>query len=400
MRPCREASIDSASRTSRTGSAPSSPRVSARSSGWSRPSCTIRICSSSTSQRRRSTPTSPSRCAPACWRCAPSGARRCSSPATTCARWRCSPNASCSSPAVESWPTRPRRRSRPSTGTRTSSACSSTSPSSTADERRSPMNTRRTWWVIRRHAYVLWRSPHRWFDIAFWPFMDIVLWGSLGAFVARQDETSRAATPFLVGGILMFHILFQSQIAVATGFMEETWSRNLLNVMTTPVTEVEYIVGTAAFGLAKVLAALATLSVSALLFFDFSLDSIGWAMVPIGLVLVLLGWAIGIINVGLLLRYGQSAEILAWGMNYVLLACSGVFNPVEALPAAFQPIARLLPSTHAFSALRTVLDGDPLPVDEIVIGVIESIVWLAGAIVFAVWMLRVFRRRGFVTRFS
>ena len=27
------------------------------------------------------------------------------------------------------------------------------------------------------------------------------------------------------------------QIAVATGFMEETWSRNLMNVLTTPVTE-------------------------------------------------------------------------------------------------------------------------------------------------------------------
>ena len=121
------------------------------------------------------------------------------------------------------------------------------------------VNLRRTWWVIRRHAYVLWRSPHRWFDIAFWPFMDIVLWGSLGVFVARQDEASQAATPFLVGGILMFHVLFQSQIAVATGFMEETWSRNLLNVMTTPVTEVEYVLGTAAFGLVKVLAALATI---------------------------------------------------------------------------------------------------------------------------------------------
>ena len=33
----------------------------------------------------------------------------------------------------------------------------------------------------------------------------------------------------------MFHVLFQSQIAVATGFMEETWSRNLMNVLTTPV---------------------------------------------------------------------------------------------------------------------------------------------------------------------
>ena len=35
--------------------------------------------------------------------------------------------------------------------------------------------------VIRRHLYVLWRAPHRWFDIAFWPLMDVILWGTVWA---------------------------------------------------------------------------------------------------------------------------------------------------------------------------------------------------------------------------
>jgi ABC-2 type transport system permease protein len=258
----------------------------------------------------------------------------------------------------------------------------------------------RVWTVMRRHAYVLWRAPHRWFDIAFWPFMDVVLWGSLGAFVAKQDQSSQAATPYLLGGIVMFHILFQSQIAVATGFMEETWSRNLLNVMTTPVTEVEYVVGTAAFGVLKVMAALTTLSLTAFGFFRFGLGEIGWSMVPIALVLTMVGWAVGVANIGMLLRWGQSAEILCWGMNFVLMAFSGVFNPVESLPGVFQPIAKALPSTHAFSALRQVLDGQPLPTDQIWIGLGSSVLWLAGGIAFSTWMLRVFRNRGFVTRFS
>lgn len=262
------------------------------------------------------------------------------------------------------------------------------------------MNLFRIRVVMRRHGYVLWRSPHRWFDIAFWPFMDIVLWGSLGTFVARQDAANQAATPYLVGGILMFHVLFQSQIAVATGFMEETWSRNLLNVMTTPVTEAEFVLGTAVFGLLKVVAAITTLSVTAFGFFRFGLDEIGWSLVPIALILTLVGWAAGIANIGLLLRYGQSAEILAWGMNYVLMAFSGVFNPVEALPGPFQPVAKALPSAHAFSALRAVLDGRPLPGDQIALGLLTAVAWLVGAVLFSTFMLRTFRKRGFVTRFS
>ena len=46
--------------------------------------------------------------------------------------------------------------------------------------------------VVRRHGYVLFRSPHRWFDIAFWPVFDVLLLGSLGTFVAQQNDTSQA----------------------------------------------------------------------------------------------------------------------------------------------------------------------------------------------------------------
>jgi ABC-2 type transport system permease protein len=253
--------------------------------------------------------------------------------------------------------------------------------------------------VVRRHVYVLWRSPHRWFDIAFWPLMDIVLWGSLGVYVGRQGGDG-AAAPYLLAGILMFHVLYQVQIAVSTGFMEETWSRNLLNVMTTPVTEVEYVTGVAAFGLVKLVAAVGTLSLAAFAFFGFSLGDIGWALVPIAAILVVFGWAIAMLTIGLMLRFGQSAEILAWGINFVVLSISGVFNPVDAVPGPLQPLSRILPSTKAFTSLRAVLDGEPVPTSQLAIGFAGAIVALIMGAGFAVWMLRVFRRRGLVTRFS
>jgi ABC-type multidrug transport system permease subunit len=87
-------------------------------------------------------------------------------------------------------------------------------------------------------------------------------------------------------------------------------------------------------------------------------------------------------------------------MNFVLMAFSGVFNPVESLPGVFQPIAKALPSTHAFIALRQVLDGRPLPGHEIWVGAVAAVVWLAAGVGFSTWMLRIFRNRGFVTRFS
>jgi ABC-2 type transport system permease protein len=262
------------------------------------------------------------------------------------------------------------------------------------------VNSRRVKTVIRRHTYVLKRSPHRFFDVTFWPFVDVLVFGSLGAFVAREDAASKAGTVYLLAGIMLFHVLFQVQVGVATGFLEETWSRNLLNVMTTPVTEGEYALGIGVFGLAKLVMAFVTLTITAFVFYSFRLNSVGIALIPVIAILLVFGWAMSLIVIGLVLRFGQSAEILTWGLNYVALALSGVFNPVDALPAALQPIARLLPSTHAFAEARNALDGNPLDWVNIALGFVGALVAAALALWFVTTMLKLFRRRGYVTRFS
>ena len=263
------------------------------------------------------------------------------------------------------------------------------------------MNARRVTAVSRRHAYVLMRSPHRWFDVFIWPVVDVLLWGSLGVFIADQSsDAEQAGVTYLLAGILLFHVLYQSQIAASTGFLEETWSRNLLNLLATPLTELEYAAGVALFGLAKLTVAMTVVALAAFAFFAFSITSVGWALIPIGLLLLLAGWSISLFVVGLVLRFGQSAEVLAWGILFVVMPLSGVFYPVDALPPILQPIARVLPTTHVFAAARTVIDGQPLPWDQLAYALAGTIV-LAGLGVFYVTsMLRTFRHRGYVTRFS
>ena len=254
--------------------------------------------------------------------------------------------------------------------------------------------------VARRHFLVLWRNPARWFDIGVWPLFDVLLWGSLGAFVAQENEASQAATPFLLGGIMLFHVLFQSQVGVATGFMEETWSRNLLNLLTTPLTEAEYAAGLALFSLVKSCLAMLSVSLVALVFYGFGLGEVGWSLVPIVFVLLAVGFAIALVNIGLMLRFGQAAEIFTWGINFLLLAISGVFNPTSALPGPLQPLARVLPTTYVFDAARTVLDGGAVPWTDLGRGFAGAAVAIALAYLFVVRMLATFRRQGYVTRYS
>jgi ABC-2 type transport system permease protein len=252
--------------------------------------------------------------------------------------------------------------------------------------------------IARRHAYVLQRRPQRWFDVVVWPSVDALLFGSIGVYLARQAGPESQGVGLLLSGILLFHVVFQSEISVATGFMEETWSRNLLNLLVTPLREAEYIAGVALFGLVKLVLGVGVVALVALVLFAFNAGSMGLALVPIIAVLLVVGWSVGLVVIGLILRYGQGAEILAWGLLALVLPLSGAFYPVDVMPAGLQYAALALPTTHVFAAARAVISGHPLPWDEIAWGAAGAVVVAVVSVVYVTRMLAVFRRRGFISR--
>jgi ABC-2 type transport system permease protein len=255
--------------------------------------------------------------------------------------------------------------------------------------------------IARRHAYVLWRSPHRLFDVTLWPLVDVLLFGSLAAFVGTPDASGAAkASGYLLAGIVLWHVIYQSQIAMSTGFLEETWTRNLLNIMVTPLREVEYVGGVAMFGMVKLAMGVGVMVLGALAFFSFHTWSLGVGIVPIGAVLLVVGWAISLLVIGLVLRLGTGAEALAWGVMFVLLPLSGVFYPIDALPTVLQPIAALLPTTHAFAALRSLVDGTGTDWVQLGIAAVGAVVLLLLSLWYLVAMLRTFRKRGYITRYT
>lgn len=268
-----------------------------------------------------------------------------------------------------------------------------------------PAGPRRSWLrvraIARRNAYVLLREPHRLFDVTLWPLVDVLMFGALAAFVGRGGaDGGQQAAGYLLAGIILWHVVYQSQIAVSTGFLEETWTRNLLNLMVTPIRETEYVGGVVLFGLAKLVMGVGLMAVGAWVFFSFDVGGIGLALVPIAAVLLVVGWAISLLVIAFVLRFGHGAEALAWGVMFVLMPLSGIFYPIDALPRFVRPIALALPTTYAFSALRGVVDGDPLDWGLVGIGAIGAVALGAFSTWFLVRMLRLFRRRGYVTRYS
>jgi ABC-2 type transport system permease protein len=271
-----------------------------------------------------------------------------------------------------------------------------------------PIERRHSSWlcikaIARRHSYVLWRSPHRFFDVTVWPLVDVLLFGSIGAFVSSGTGgagAGRTAFGYLLAGVVLWHVVYQSQIGLSTGFLEETWSRNLLNLMVTPMREWEYVAGVVLFGLLKLLVGVGLVALLALVAFAFDITTLGLSLVPIAAVLLTTGWVIALFVIGLVLRFGAGAEALAWGILFVVLPLSGTFYPIDALPFVFRPLAVVLPTTHAFAAARSVLDGGGLDWSSLGLAAVTSVLLTVAGVWWVVAMLRMFRRRGYVTRYS
>lgn len=253
--------------------------------------------------------------------------------------------------------------------------------------------------VFLRHLTELRHTPTRANDLFVWPFIDTLLFGSIGAFLALQS-TGEINAAFVLSGLFMFHVVFQSSVALSIGFMSETGDRNLLNLTATPLRAVEYAAGLVLFGLFKMSIGLAVTATLALVLFDYNVLNGGLALLPLIGALILVGIGLSFCLISLQLRFGRSAEQITWALAAFIPTISGAFVPVEALPGFFETVARVLPTTHAFQAVRALIQGQPLPLGDLWITLAGGLATVAIGVVAVTLSLRSFRRQGLVGRYS
>jgi ABC-2 type transport system permease protein len=253
--------------------------------------------------------------------------------------------------------------------------------------------------VMLRQAYLYRRTFHRWLEIFYWPTMELLVWGFLTVYLERTDGVSNVAK-FILGALLLWDILFRAQQTVAVGFLEDVWGRNVLNMWASPIRPSEYVIGTIAIGLLRIAIGAAVAMTLAFLFFDFSIFTLGLSLLPFLVLLLAMGWAIGLVSTALILRFGQGFEELAWALVFLFQPFSAVFYPVDVLPPWAEAIANAIPASHVFEGMRRILNGGPFPTGELLAAVVLDVLYLLGAWALFTFMLRQVRRRGLLSRFG
>lgn len=260
------------------------------------------------------------------------------------------------------------------------------------------MNWRRIAGMSLRYGYLYKRSLPRLFEIVFWPVMDLLVWGFLTAYLLQTTTEAPAFVTFLIGAMIFWDIMYRSQQGVTLPFLEDMWGRSILNVFISPVRPAELLAATVVVALAKIAVTTLFLSVLAYAFYSFDILSIGLYLIPFFANLLITGWAVGLVTTALIIRWGQAAEALAWGVPFLLQPFSAVFYPVAVLPGWLQPVARSLPTTHVFEGMREVVQTGSLSWFHLVWAFALNIVWVAAAAWFFQWMLANARQRGLLAK--
>jgi len=209
--------------------------------------------------------------------------------------------------------------------------------------------------LIKRYMYLLRSSGVRLVELIYWPFLQMLTWGFLQEYLAGNTSPAAQAAGVLIGSVLLWDILFRSKIGFSTTFIEEMWSRNLGNLLISPLRPSELVAALSVWSIIRLSVSMIPVAFAAYLIFGFNLLDLGLALVAFFAVLVLTSWSLGLISAGVILRYGLGAEELAWSLAFLLLPIACVYYPVSALPDWLQPVALALPPTHVFEGMRAIL---------------------------------------------
>jgi ABC-2 type transport system permease protein len=261
------------------------------------------------------------------------------------------------------------------------------------------MNPQRALAISLRQFYLLKGSPIRVLPLFIWVAIDILLWGFITKYLNAMSAGSNFV-PILLGAVLLWDFFTRVMHGIATSFFEDVWSRNFLNIFASPLSITEYLSGLVLTSVLTSLIGLGVMLLLATFGFGLSIFTYGFATIAFVLVLFLFGIALGITGTALVLRFGPAAEWFVWPIPAMLSPFASVFYPIATLPTWMQYLARLLPASYVFEALRGIVAGQPAKISYLIISAVLAIFYIFAA---GLFFRRVYRRAvrtGLLARYS
>lgn len=252
--------------------------------------------------------------------------------------------------------------------------------------------------MVLRYVYLLRGSWPRILEMFYWPAMQIILWGFISQFFMRHSSWVAQASGVLLAAVLLWDVMFRGQLGVSLAFFEEMYSRNLGHLFVSPLRPYELVLALLAISFIRTTIGVGGAALLAIPLYHYSIFEMGLPLLAFFTNLLVMGWSIGLLVAGLVLRYGLGAESLAWVAIFALAPVSGIYYPISVLPGWLQGIAWLLPSAHVFEGMRAVLFDHVFRFDLLTNAIVLNLVYIVGGAAVFLRSFHAARVRGLLLR--
>lgn len=262
----------------------------------------------------------------------------------------------------------------------------------------------RIWGLVYRHLAVYRRSWPRLVETAYFPTLELLIWGFTANFfmhmrpgAAMVTGGAVSAAPIagaLLAGVLLWQVMLRGQLGVTFTFLEEIWSRNLGHVFVSPLRPAEMVATLLAVSVMRTVVGVLPAIAIAYFCYAFNLFGLGQVLILFFVNLLVMGWWVALGIVALLFRYGAGAEALAWTLAFGITPLACVFYPVTVLPAWLQPFALALPAAHVFQGMRAALLHHSVEWHQLAQAALLNLIWMALSIAVFGAQFRAARIRG------
>ncbi len=233
--------------------------------------------------------------------------------------------------------------------------------------------------IIKRHLLLGFRGPDHFANVIYWPLISIATWGITGIWFQEKAQAANLAAALLLG-VCLWQIVVRVNIATAKAVFEELASHNIVNLFSTPLLFAEWVIAIMLLGMLDTLLVLCSSSVFVYMLYKINFFMLGTSMIPLILTLLLSGWCIGFILCSLFIYWGRKMQELMYIVVWGFAPFCAVYYPLAVLPGWVQTIAKFLPMTYAFEAMRKyILQGTSAPL-LIGISFALNVLYFAGAL--------------------
>jgi ABC-2 type transport system permease protein len=253
---------------------------------------------------------------------------------------------------------------------------------------------RRVGAMVLRYLYLLRGSWPRVLELAYWPIVQMILWGFITVFFVTNSSWVAQAAGVLIAAVLLWDVLFRSHLGVSLSFLEEIWSRHLGHLFVSPLRPVELVAALLSLSFLRTLIGAVPAALLAIPLYHYSVFELGLPLIAFFVNLMVMGWSIGLMVSSIVLRFGLGAETLIWVLIFAVAPLSGIYYPIDVLPGWLQPVAWALPSSHVFEGMRAVMFEGAFPIHFLFAAMALNVVYVGvGAAVF-LYTFHVARIRG------